>query len=237
MSTRLHTADPLHQLSNVTNTRRRAIRAIMLECLTEIMYRRVALLYGFDGPAMTERKAASVEGCSRGSLRESRDTAFARMTGDWRLWTLWLLYGFGKFSDPPGSYKGEAWGEAYEAWTAHPTGHAIEQEMQEMAERGFERLDLYPGMNGWESDRYTPRSRYDREIDAAIVNGEIGLRRVFTERRMLLAARDAERNAKGDPDEYDREITRALFEREAGRLDQEEFDRRTLLALRAYVTG
>ena len=68
----------------------KAIRQVMRERLTRTQYRRVALLFGFDGPPMTQDRVAAHEGVSRASIRRAKFRATARLGGDWRAWVLWL---------------------------------------------------------------------------------------------------------------------------------------------------
>jgi hypothetical protein len=90
VSVRLHTQDRLHQLTQLP-ARVRVVREILLERLTETQYRRLALLFGFDGPAMGVRETARAEGVRDYAIRQSRDSAFLRLKNDWRLWLFWLL--------------------------------------------------------------------------------------------------------------------------------------------------
>jgi hypothetical protein len=90
MPTRMHSQDPVHQDGH-RNDVERAIRGILREKLTETQYRRVALLYGFDGPEMGVREVARAEGRDKVAIQKSRDAMLRKLANDWRLWGLWLL--------------------------------------------------------------------------------------------------------------------------------------------------
>src|SRR5690606_23571418 len=69
----------------------RAVRAILQDRLTDTQYRRVALLYGFDGDPLSERQAAAVEGCGRPRVQRSREAALRKLRNNAELWFLWLM--------------------------------------------------------------------------------------------------------------------------------------------------
>lgn len=68
------------------------VRERLREKLTEVQWRRVALLWGLGAPyvAMSERQVAKLEGVSRAAVRQSQATAMERIRRDAVLLLLWL---------------------------------------------------------------------------------------------------------------------------------------------------
>lgn len=183
---RLYTADPEHAVASL-GARQRTVRAIMLERLTEIQYRRMVLLYGFDGPALTEREVAEVEKCARRSVRQSQDAAERILGRDWRMWLLWLTWYALQNIHTPNS---DVWNNEAEArhdkFRCDPeTGdlvplldpfnapEAIPSREVEADRRSV--VELRPSGTRWESDRYTgvtPDEAYSEGWLAAQEGGE-----------------------------------------------------------------
>lgn len=141
----------------------RAVRAILQERLTDTQYRRVALLYGFDGDPLSERQAAAVEGCGRPRVQRSREAALRKLRQNGELWFLWLMADGGlddgdKGADPylmhgapyltPAAYRQNGAGTLQPIYDGTP-GVADPHE-------DLHTLELHPGNDGWESDAYNP---------------------------------------------------------------------------------
>lgn len=182
MTTRLHTTDPELALTELRSTRRRAIRKILLERLTPTMYRRVSLLYGFDGPEMTERAAATAEGCARIRVRDSRDAAIDRLVRDWRLWLLWLWSG--KSPDRPESRISEALGWEGQGLMERDLS---EEERVELMMRGDMTVVRGRDQASME-EKYEAADPYLEASDAALAAFEAGEIDAAERDRLLLAA-------------------------------------------------
>ena len=88
---RMHTQDAAVQLAGLSDAQR-SLRQVLADKLTETQYRRVTLLYGLDGgEAMSLRQAGRAESVTQQAVHQSRDLAWQKMAGDWRLWGMWLL--------------------------------------------------------------------------------------------------------------------------------------------------
>ena len=70
--------------------RSEAIRTFARQRLTEVQYRRVALLYGFHGPPMSGRQVARAEHVHLNAVQQSHNAALVKLTKDIRLLLLWL---------------------------------------------------------------------------------------------------------------------------------------------------
>lgn len=235
MVTRLYTQDPTKRLAYL-GVRQRAIRAHLIRRLTEKQYRRVALLYGFDGEPMSERDVAATEGVARRTIRTVVGRVYDKLRQNGRLWLLWVV---GKHFVSPDLYINEA-ADLHEAETSKRPDTATDQEMNEMYDRGFTRLDTRPGKDAWASDQYHPESTYDRELDRLTDEFETGsLTRVEYDRDMILAfAADKYEDAdtlESDWIELKQEVEWALGARELGAITRRDCDHRVSLALRSYV--
>lgn len=70
--------------------RSEAVRTFARQRLTEVQYRRLAKLYGFHGPAMSERQVAREEGVYRNAVHQSHAAALEKLSRDARLLLLWF---------------------------------------------------------------------------------------------------------------------------------------------------
>lgn len=70
--------------------RSEAVRTFARSRLTETQYRRLAKLYGFHGPPMSERQVANEEGVYRNAVHQSHASAIEKLRHDARLLLLWL---------------------------------------------------------------------------------------------------------------------------------------------------
>lgn len=159
----------------------RAVRAILQERLTDTQYRRVALLYGFDGDPLSERQAAAVEGCGRPRVQRSREAALRKLRSNAELWFLWLMADGGLDDGDRGADPYQVEGLSGRT-TAEPIGYTRNRKLDPaLSPNGgwpqprtnekwplydgtpgvaihedMHTLDLNPGADGWESDAYNP---------------------------------------------------------------------------------
>lgn len=283
----------------------------MLRRLTEKQYRRVALLYGFDGPAMTEREAAEAEGVDRRAVHDSKNQALGRrrevecedtlidavtkalwrripsmdreaarghalmlrhrmgerwlsgvrevrepgkLSSDGYLWFLWLVGKNFTLRDMDLREERGISPAAPEALDSHRTRFKTNKNTQKKDpiiypdERGVvcaddkwgdrSSVETRPSGLRWESDRYTPMSRYDRRVNELTEQYELGaITRVEYETDLVMALADDQQN---DGTEEGRARLRQQVEWAAGAfllgaIGKREYDRRVSLALRSYV--
>ena len=135
----LYTRDPVKALRGLADVPR-GVRAILMANLTDVQYRRLALLYGFDGPAMSQRAAAEVEGVAQPTVKESHDAALEKLRDNGYLWLLWLLTS----SNPISSDLGEN--------GPHPSGGSPDPLQSDFQPDRFGGYELRPGEDKYESD-------------------------------------------------------------------------------------
>lgn len=227
--TRLRTQDPRWQAST-RGVKGRAVRLHLLSRLTEKQYRRVALLYGFDGPEMSVREVAEAEDVSKPAVHYVRHKVLDKMSSDGYLWVLWLMHRSLGVND-------DGLSEAPEE-----NGDISQEEINEiLALRGGRILDKRGDELRWESERFGPESSYDRKIDRLtdeFANGSFT--RVEYDRDMVLALAE---DLRPDSDaleedwiELKQEVEWACGAFEMGAIQKRERDRRVSLALRTYVS-
>lgn len=132
--------------------------------------------------------------------------------------------------------------------TSRKTGEQLPMYYPE--ERGVMHVDWNPekrsgfaprrGADSWESDRFTPRSPYDRAIDRLTDEFENGsITRVEYDRDMVVALARQQHPRLDDRDDVDQEFKQelewAFGARELGAITNRECDRRVSAALRSYV--
>jgi hypothetical protein len=112
MTTRLHTQNIDHQLTE-QQLIPRAIWDLVRAQVTDIQFRRMAKLYGMDGPAMGVREVARSEpkenqkkntddgnGVDEKAIRKSRDAVLRKLSNNGYLWVFWLFGGSSVVRDP-----------------------------------------------------------------------------------------------------------------------------------------
>lgn len=238
MPIRLRTADP-HVQASTRGLLARTVRYLLMDRLTDTQYRRVALLFGFDGPEMTQRDVAEIEDISHISVYEAKELAFDKLKNDMYLWFLWLV---GKVFIPNDSAISADRGRVaalHASETRRRPGQGVEEERDELLAQGSVGHEPRPGGAEWDSDRFTPRSFYDRQVDTLMERFEGGgLSRVEYETEMVLALAD-QQNPNGPEvqrDELQQTVEWAVGAREIGDITREECDRRISRNLRAYVS-
>lgn len=301
-----------------------ALRAHLMRRLTEKQYRRVSLLFGFDGPPMSQREVAEAEGVARFAILNSKQQVVGRtvneetdrlvrfvaehlqkhwpekdqetlrghaqllkhrmgerwvggerkvkepgkLSADAYLWLLWVVGTFFILCDThtrEGRGKGgqelprsPSSPAAPAALMFSPTRHKTDKETGEKVplfypherevmwiDRQWEdrgAIKVRPSGTWYESDRFTPKSKYDRTTDETIFQAEAGqLTKVEFDRDMVLALADDRVYGPHEDEErratLKQELEWAFGARELGALTREECDRRVSRLLRAYVRG
>lgn len=241
-------------------------RAQVRRCLTETQYRRVAYLFGFDTPELSQRDVAEIEGVYVNAVQKSKRQALDKMRRHSYLWLFWLLCKhFGVYA-AYSTEKGEAQLGLYEAEARrgvmasgtrvtpkavkpdnlpYGRGHQTSlrkhtHDIRALADFGFTITELRPGTDARETDKFTPRSPYDRQVDD-LVSDYVAGGLTFLEWRVELVLTHADKqnpDAESDARRKLRQDLEWTFGAEGlGVFSEREREYRVSAALRSYVTG